>query len=120
MGNAAKESVMATTALPHDEAIEAFVDRVVAAELAGLERLILFGSVARESHSATSDIDILAVIREADEAAIEEQLREIAYEVMLEYGVVFSIQGITESTLENRSDHPFFKRALSEGEILYG
>lgn len=116
-----KSSFVSSTALPHDRAVESFVDRVEAADLYGLRRLILFGSVARSTHGDGSDIDVLAVLNdEADEMAVEERLRDIAYDVMLERGTVFSIHGVTESTLERRADHPFFKRALADGERIYG
>lgn len=112
---------MASTALPHEDAVSAFVRQVEEASVCGLQQLVLFGSVARATHGSESDIDILAVIDdEADEPATEDRLREIAYDVMLEYGTVFSIHGITESTFEDRSDHPFFDRATSDGAAIYG
>ena len=112
---------MATTKLPHDDSLEAFVERVRAADITQLQQLVVFGSVARETHSDESDIDILAVIDdEADRTAVEERLRDIAYDVMLEEGAVFSIHGVDDSTLTSRSDHPFFRRALSDGESIYG
>lgn len=116
-----QSSFVSTTALPHDRAVASFVARVEAADVAGLQRLVLFGSVARSTHTDDSDIDVLAVIDDgADETAVEERLRDIAYDVVLERGTVFSIHGVTESTLERRSDHPFFRRALSDGERIYG
>lgn len=56
----------------------------------------------------------------ADAVGIEEQLRDIAYDVMLDRGAVFSIHGVTASTLASRSDHPFFERVLTDGEPMYG
>lgn len=112
---------MASTTLPHEDAVAAFVDRVEAADIPEVRRLVLFGSVARRTQETDSDVDILAVLaEEANEAAVEEQLRNLAYEVMLEHGVAFSIHGVTESTLDRRSDHPFFRRALADGEPIYG
>lgn len=112
---------MASTALPHEDAVAAFVDRVEATGFPEVRRLVLFGSVARATHASDSDVDVLAVLADgADEAAVEERLRDVAYEVMLEYGAAFSIHGVTESTLERRSDHPFFERALADGEPIYG
>lgn len=117
----AKSRFMASTELPHEDAVAAFVDRLEAADLPEVRRLVLFGSVARATHTDDSDIDILAVLAEgADEADVEERLRDIAYDVMLDHGTVFSIHGVTESTLRSRSDHPFFERALGDGEPIYG
>jgi predicted nucleotidyltransferase len=114
-------STTVTSTLPHGEAVEDFVERVEAADVTGLERLVLFGSVARATHDPDSDIDVLAVIEDgADPTAVEERLRDLAYDVMLERNVAFSIHGTTESTFERRLDHPFFERVRSEGRIIHG
>ncbi len=107
--------------LPHDTAVERFVDRVSAVQVPELRRLILFGSVARGTHDQDSDIDMLAIIADgADTFTMEEQLRDIAYDLMLEHGTAFSIHGVSESTFERRADHPFFRRAVEEGKTIYG
>lgn len=112
---------MDSTTLPHDRAVADFVDSVEAADIPALRRLVLFGSVARSTHTDDSDVDVLAVVGDgADEPAVEERLRDLAYEVMLEHGTAFSIHGVAESTLERRSDHPFFHRVLAEGRRIYG
>ena len=53
---------MAESALPHGDAAEEFVERVEEADLPAVERLVLFGSVAHTTHTADSDVDVLAVI----------------------------------------------------------
>lgn len=114
-------AAMASTALPHEDAVADFVERVVATGFPDVRRIVLVGSVARSTHARDSDVDILAVLADgADEVAVEERLRDVAYDVMLEYGTAFSVHGVTESTLERRSDHPFFRRALADGEAIYG
>lgn len=112
---------MASRTREHESAVEAFVDEVATADVDALERLVLFGSVARETHTADSDIDVLAVFEDGtDVTAAEERLRTVAYDVMLEYGTVFSVHGVTETTMTERSDHPFFTRIRDEGRTIYG
>lgn len=112
---------MASTALPHEEAVSAFVEEVEEADIPALQRLVLFGSVARATHGSDSDVDVLAIVDDGtDRRAIADRLRNVAYDVMLEYGVAFSIHAVTESTLEDRSDHPFFSRVASDGAAIYG
>lgn len=112
---------MSDTNPAYEIAIEDFLERVQDADLKAVDQLILFGSVARANHTPESDIDVLAVLdADADKPALEERLRDIAYDVMLEHGTVFSIHAVTESTLEHRSDHPFFRTVLSEGRAIYG
>lgn len=106
---------------PHEDAVEAFVDRVAAAEMPAVQRLVLFGSVARASHTADSDVDVLAILADdSDAPAVEDHLRDIAYDVMLEYGAAFSIHAVTESSFEERADHPFFENVVADGRAIYG
>lgn len=112
---------MAESALPHPDAVDVFVDRVEAADPDAVERLYLFGSVARGTQRPDSDIDIFAVLDdEADISATEERLRDIAYDVTLSGGPAFSIHAAPESTVEERTNHPFFRRVLDEGRPIYG
>lgn len=112
---------MAVDATGYDEAIDAFVGRVEAANMASLQRLVLFGSVARGTHDADSDVDVLAIVDDsADVGAVEERLRDIAYDVMLDHGPAFSIHAVTAETLEDRSTHPFFRSVLADGHAIYG
>lgn len=105
----------------HERALDDFVERVETANLPSVRRLLVFGSVARGTHSVDSDIDVLAVLEEgADVPAVEETLRDVAYDVMLDHGTVFSIHGVTEDRLDGRSDHPFFQRVTAEGRPIYG
>lgn len=109
------------TSRTHEAAVERFADRVAGADVPGVKRLILFGSVARDTHDEDSDIDVLAIVGDdADTFATEEHLRDIAYDIMLEHGAPFSIHGVAESTLERRADHPFFRRAVREGRTIHG
>lgn len=105
----------------HETAVDAFVDAVEDAELDDVQRLVLFGSVARGTHRSDSDVDVLAIVEaDADVPALEERLRELAYDVMLDHGAVFSIHGITGPALDDRSGHPFFERVRAEGRTIYG
>ncbi|WP_459194808.1 nucleotidyltransferase domain-containing protein [Halosimplex sp. J119] len=112
---------MDDSTLPHREAVDTFVDRVDEAHLDTVQRLYLFGSVARGVHRSDSDIDIFAVLDDgADVSAVEERLRDIAYDVMLERGATFSIHAVTESTLNRREDHPFFRTVAEDRQPIYG
>jgi predicted nucleotidyltransferase len=104
----------------HERAAEELRERFQSDEVAGLERLILFGSVARQEHHEDSDVDALAVVADDAPDEVAERVRDIAYDVMLETGTVVSVQVVRESQFADRADHPFFRRIRSDGTPIYG
>lgn len=101
----------------HESAAEAFAHRVEIRQFEGLEKLVLFGSTSRgDASGRSSDVDFLAVVSDdADRDRIEESLRDIAYDVMLECGPVVEVYVLSRSEFEDRRDHPFLVRANREG-----
>ncbi len=53
--------------------------------------LYLFGSVARNDYEPDSDIDILVLIPGKVDTSLKEDIIDLAYDVELEYDVVFGI-----------------------------
>lgn len=53
--------------------------------------LYLFGSVARNRHEPDSDIDILVLVPGKVDTGLKEEIIDLAYDVELEYDVVFGI-----------------------------
>jgi predicted nucleotidyltransferase len=53
--------------------------------------LYLFGSVARNDYHPESDIDILVLLPGKVDTSLEEEVFDLAYDVELEYDVVFGI-----------------------------
>jgi predicted nucleotidyltransferase len=51
----------------------------------------LFGSVARNDYEPDSDIDILVLVPGKVDTSLKEDIIEMAYDVELEYDVVFGI-----------------------------
>lgn len=103
----------------HQEAARAFIRTVSERSLPGLEELYLFGSTARgEATGLDSDVDFLAIVSEsADTSAVENELRDVAYDVMLDYGPVVEVHVIDRSrfdTARERED-PFVRQIVREG-----
>lgn len=107
-------------AVDHEAAGAAFVERVRAHEVPGLERLYLFGSTARgEAAGRDSDVDVLAVVSDgADPGAVREELGDIAYDVMLSFGPVVEVHVVPAERFERRAEagFPFERRVTREGE----
>ena len=51
----------------------------------------LFGSVARINYEPDSDIDVLVLVPGKVDTSLKEEIIELAYDVELEYDVVFGI-----------------------------
>lgn len=82
--------------------------------------VVVFGSVARGTDTASSDIDVMIVLRspspEGKDWLIEKQVRSIAFDVELEHGVVFDMKVLSEGALHSELGHtPFVERVLAEG-----
>jgi len=105
---------------PHERAVGELRERLESAAVPGLERVLLFGSVARRDHRGDSDVDALAVLADDAPAETAERLRDLAYDVMLDTGAVVSVQVVRVGRFEDRADHPFFRRVRDEGTALYG
>lgn len=103
----------------HAAAAEAYARRVER-DVPEVEDLLLFGSTPRgEASGLASDVDFLAVVPDdVDRNALENRLREAAYDVMLEFGPVVEVHVLARSVLERYrdQDHPFVRRVLREGE----
>ena len=84
----------------------------------GVERAILFGSFARGSASARSDIDLLLIVRTAKRffdryegilTALQSALRERDLDVLI----------YTPEELDAIAHRPFIARALREGVVVH-
>lgn len=106
--------------IDHEAAAAAFVDRVREHDIEGLGRLYLFGSTPRgDASGLDSDIDVLAVVgARADAPTVREELGEIAYDVMLEFGPVVEVHVVPVDWFERRVEagFPFERRVATEGE----
>lgn len=102
----------------HTAAAEAFAERARDRFGDTVDDLYVFGSTARgKARGLSSDVDVLVVLADdADHAAVDDALHDIAYDVMLEYGPVVELHVLTESAFERtKGENPFVRRAVSEG-----
>lgn len=103
----------------HGDAAEAFVDRALAQHEDDLVDLYVFGSAARgEANGLSSDVDVLVVLADdVDREAVADSLRDVALDVMIEYGPVVELHVFTESTFRRhrREGNPFVRNAVAEG-----
>lgn len=100
-------------------AAETFVSRTQSRFDDEIVTLIVFGSTVRgDAEDLASDVDVLVVLSDdADHGPIESGLREVAYDVMLEYGPVVELHLMAESEFEKLRErrNPFVQSAVREG-----
>jgi predicted nucleotidyltransferase len=78
----------------HERAAEEFAGRARAALDDYIHELILYGSTVRgENRGQDSDVDMFVVLNDPER---EDELRDIAYDITLEYGLVLSVQTQTQ------------------------
>lgn len=108
-----------TSADVHTAAAEAFVDRTRSEHGDDLADLYVFGSTVRgEAHGLASDVDVLIVLDDdADRETTADSLRDVAYDVMLEYGPVVELHILPESTFTRyqQEGNPFIRNVVTEG-----
>lgn len=112
----ANESLLANA---HTAAAEAFVDRVRSQHDDDIVKLYVFGSTVRgEAHGLASDVDVLIVLDDdTDRNATAEALRDIALDVIIEYGPAVELHMLSESTFNRyqRDGNPFIRNVITEG-----
>lgn len=106
----------------HQRAADTFTRRVRDRLGDSIDSVLLYGSVARgEERGVRSDVDLIVILSDTvDEKALEADVRDLAYEVELEHGVVLSLIVLTASEYERRAERPFFSNVRQHAESLYG
>lgn len=103
----------------HTDAAAAFVGRARSQHRTEIAELYVFGSTVRdEANGRSSDVDVLIVLPDdPNRDAIADSLRDIAYDVMLEYGPLVELHILDETTFERhrQEGNPFVQNVLSEG-----
>lgn len=111
------ETEAATT--DHADAAAEFADRACARFPDEIEELYVFGSTVRgEASGLASDVDVLVALDdEVDSGAVADELRDIAYDVMLAHGPVVELHLLTKREFERyrESGNPFLRNVVNEG-----
>ncbi len=83
------------------------------------EKIILFGSAAREEFSPDSDVDMLIIKKETPEYGID-RMRELRKLIKKKIAADFLIYRPDEIEKRLRMGDPFLRSVFDEGKVLYG
>jgi len=102
----------------HTDAAAAFAERVQSQYHDQVVELYIFGSTVRgETRGRASDVDVLVVLDKSERQALADSLRDIALDVMIEYGPAIELHILSETTFKDykQEQNPFIQNVLSEG-----
>lgn len=112
----------------HEQAFEAFCDRLTDECGGEIDRIFLYGSVARGEAHEHSDVDVLIVVSDESEREPsdreDESVREIvrdhassiAFDVMIEYDVCISKTLETKQVFDQEDNSRFLTNVKREGQ----
>ena len=81
-----------------------------------IEKIILFGSVARGEDTEDSDIDILIITKnDEDEVNIEDDIDDKAWDILLETGEHLSVKTRSINHYETYKDFSFYSNVEKDG-----
>jgi uncharacterized protein len=94
--------------------IEEFVKRAIDTYGDRIKSITLYGSVARGTARADSDIDLLVVV-DREDFRLRRELIGIAFDILLETGSDLSIKVISSSDFQARKSFSFLRNVQAEG-----
>ena len=80
-----------------------------------LQLVLIYGSFSRHQHMPNSDLDVLIV---GDEK-VRHEILDAFSEVYVKYSVMVSVLYYSYRQYHLMKNHPFIKRALKEGIIIW-
>ncbi len=84
-----------------------------------LERIILYGSVARGTHTEESDVDIAVIVRKYTKD-MHDKMIDLTVDLELEYNKVLSVLLIDYDNFREWEDVlPFYKNMKKDGIMLW-
>ena len=85
-----------------------------------LVSIILYGSVARGTHTEESDIDIAVMLKNEENADMKKRMTDIIVDLELEHNKVLSVLRIDYEKFKIWEDTmPFYKNMKEDGVVLW-
>jgi len=111
---------MFTVIISYAKTVEQLTNRLVRELEDKIDSIVLYGSVAKNTASEESDIDVLVVARD-DERGLYDKISKIRTQVDLENNTLTALMYVTCEEIEHyaKLGSPFMKSVSEEGMILY-
>jgi predicted nucleotidyltransferase len=83
-------------------------------------RIVLYGSVARGTNTAESDVDVALIMNGTLDGNTEDKLSDLVVDMNLKYDRVFSVIDIDYDVFKKwEKITPFYKNVAQEGIVLW-
>jgi uncharacterized protein len=96
------------------KAIDEFVKRAYQGHEDRIRGITLFGSVARRTPDADSDIDLLVII-DREDFRLRRELISLAFDILLETGGDLSVKVLSNEDFQAKKSFSFLRNVLAEG-----
>jgi predicted nucleotidyltransferase len=100
----------------HREAFEEFAERLNQSLTGPVDRIMLFGSVARGEEVEESDVDVLVVLEDKE---LKEEVFEISFKTTLDFDVYISPKVVSIEEFEELKEGKFYETISTEAQV-YG
>lgn len=100
-----------------DEVLNSFLEMIKEHFGNHLRKVILFGSMVRKDCGPESDYDLLLIFDEINEE-IKDFVEDLASEILIKYGKLFSTLLLSQKQFEQMRFEPFIINAQREGVVL--
>jgi predicted nucleotidyltransferase len=100
-----------------DKILRSFLEKIKDYFGDHLQKVILFGSMARQDFSPESDYDLLLIFDEIKEET-KDFVEDLASEILVEHGKLLSTLLLSQQQFEQMRFEPFIINAQREGVLL--
>jgi nucleotidyltransferase domain len=102
------------------EILEELSNGIVEIINSNIEKVILYGSVARGTNDKDSDVDIMVIVKNELDKFTEDKLSDFIVDMNLKYDKVFSVIDVNVHEFIKWADTlPFYKNVNREGIVLW-
>ena len=102
------------------EILEELSNGIVEIINSNIEKVILYGSVARGTNDEDSDVDIMVIVKNELDKFTEDKLSDFIVDMNLKYDKVFSVIDVNVNKFHKWADAlPFYKNVDREGIVLW-
>ena len=102
------------------EILEELSNGIVEIINSNIEKVILYGSVARGTNDKDSDVDIMVIVKNELDKFTEDKLSDFIVDMNLKYDKVFSVIDVNVNKFHKWADTlQFYKNVDREGIVLW-